>query len=135
MTSTWSEDTFGTPVHYKNGQLSFSPHMLPNFDFFEISTCTKKISFCQNQHRTDDFSAFFEYELYFLVPILTQKRLQFHRKMPLGPPFTTKLITLLIVNKRFLILNFEYSTFSKKYIFVQNQHSTVDFNVFFQYEL
>ena len=84
---------------------------------------SQKISFCQNQHSTDDFSVFFQYELYFLVPILTQKRLQLHRKMPLGPPSTTKLITLLLVNKRCLTLNFEYSTFPNKFIFGENQNS------------
>ena len=43
--------------------------------------------------------------------------------MPLGPPFITKLITLLLVNKRCLNLNFEYSIFPNKFIFGENQKS------------
>ena len=47
MTSTWSEDTFGTPFHYKNDQLSFSPHMLPNFDFLKFPLFPRKSVFAK----------------------------------------------------------------------------------------
>jgi len=100
-----------------------------NFNF------SQKPSFCQNQHSTDDFSVFWQYELYVLASKLTQKWLQLGRKMPLGYLFTTKIVSRHLLNKRCLILIFCYFHFSQKPNFCQNQHITDDFSVFLQYEL
>ena len=73
MTSTSSEDAFGAAFDYKINYFTFSQQKLLNSEFLNIPLFSKSSVFVTNKHFTDDFSVFFQYELYFLVPISTQK--------------------------------------------------------------
>jgi len=130
MTSTSSKDTFGIAFHYKTNYSTFSQETLLNSEILNIPLFPKNLFLAKIRIVQTILVYFFQYELLFWAHILTQKWLQLHQKMPLRPPFTTKLITLLLVNKRCLILNFWIFHFSKRSIFGQNLHSTHHFSVF-----